>query len=96
MSEAHFDDCGKEMLLGFLYADYTLEDRAQIGKYTAENGPARTTRHLSGPEMMARSILGKSVKFEKLLITYIFGQICQILYLSNFPCCSGISIKGHS
>ena len=24
------------------YADYTLEDRAKIGKYPAENGPAKT------------------------------------------------------
>ena len=28
------------------YADYTLEDRANIGKYTAENSPARASRHL--------------------------------------------------
>ena len=33
------------------YTDYTLEDRAKIGKYTAENGPARATRHLSVSEM---------------------------------------------
>ena len=30
-------------------SDYTLEDRAKIGKYTAKNGPARATRHLSVP-----------------------------------------------
>ena len=50
------------------YTDYTLEDRAKIGKYTADNGPARATRHLSVSETMVRSVLGKSVKFEKLSI----------------------------
>ena len=45
------------------YADYTLEDRVEIGKYTAKNSPARATRHLSVPEMTVRSVLGKSVKF---------------------------------
>ena len=46
------------------YIDYTLEDRAKIGKYTAENGPARATRHLSVPEM---------INGEKRS-----GQVCQI------------------
>ena len=32
------------------YADYTPEHRAKIGKYAAENGPARATRHFSVPE----------------------------------------------
>ena len=51
---------------------YTLEGRAKIGKYTAKNGPARATRHLSVPEAMVRSLLGKSVKFEKLPIICTF------------------------
>ena len=54
------------------YTDYTLEDRAKIGKYTAESGPARATRHLSVSETMARSVLGKSVKLEKLPIKCTF------------------------
>ena len=32
------------------YTDYTHEDRAQIGSYAAENGPARATRHLAVSE----------------------------------------------
>ena len=62
------------------YADYTLEDRAKIGKYTAENGPARATRYLSVSETTVRSVLGKSVKFEKLPIICTFlgksGKFC--------------------
>ena len=54
------------------YTDYTLEDRVKIGKYTAENGPARATRYLSVPETTVRSVLGKSVKFEKLSIICTF------------------------
>ena len=66
------------------YTDYTLEDRAKIGKYTTENGPARASRHLSVPETTVRSVLGKSVKFEKLPIICTFlGKLakfctCQI------------------
>ena len=41
------------------YADHT----PSIGKYATENGPARATRHFSVPGMMARSVLGKSAKF---------------------------------
>ena len=33
-----------------------MEDRGIIGKYTAKNGPARATRHLSVTESMARSV----------------------------------------
>ena len=54
------------------YTDYTLEDRMKIGKYTTENGLARATRHLSVPETTVRSVLGKSVKFEKLPIICTF------------------------
>ena len=36
-----------------------------IGNYTAENGPARTTRHFSVPETMGRSVSGKSTKLKK-------------------------------
>ena len=69
------------------YADYTLEIIAKIGKYTAENGPVRASRHLSVSKTTVRSVLGKSVKFEKLLITCTIMGKCmgQILYLSNFP-----------
>ena len=38
------------------YADYTPEDRAKIGKYATENGPARATRHFSVPETTARRL----------------------------------------
>ena len=31
-----------------------IKDRAKIGKYVIENGPARTTRHFSVPETMAK------------------------------------------
>ena len=34
-----------------------------IGKYFAKNGPARAPRHLSVPETIVRSVLGKSVKY---------------------------------
>ena len=47
-----------------------------IGKYATKNGPARTTRHLSGPETMVRSVSGKSTKFKK-TANNLFGQICQ-------------------
>ena len=36
------------------YTDYTLEDRVKIGKYTAKNGPARASRHLSVSETTVR------------------------------------------
>ena len=50
MREVSFDDAGKKCSAnGGSYTDYTLEDRAKIGKYTAENGPARASRHLSVP-----------------------------------------------
>ena len=32
------------------YTDHTPEDRAKIGRYAAENGPARATRHFAVPE----------------------------------------------
>ena len=54
------------------YTDYTLEDRAKIGKCAAENGPARATRHLSVSETTVRSVLDKFVKFEKLPIICTF------------------------
>ena len=54
------------------YTDYTMEGRAMIGKYTTKNGPARATRHLLVPETTVRSVLGKSVKFEKLSIICTF------------------------
>ena len=44
------------------YNDYTAEERAKIGKYAAENGPARAVRHFSKilnkklPETTARRL----------------------------------------
>ena len=32
------------------YMGYTPKERAKIGRYTAENSPARATRHLAVPE----------------------------------------------
>ena len=43
------------------YADYY--PGRYIGKYFAKNGPARAPRHLSVPETIVRSVLGKSVKY---------------------------------
>ena len=36
------------------YTDYTPTDRTKIGTYTAENGPARATRHFAMPETTGR------------------------------------------
>lgn len=36
------------------YNDYTPEQRAQIGKYAAENGPTRAAKHFS--QLLKRSI----------------------------------------
>ena len=38
------------------YADYIPEDREKIGKYAAENGPARAIRRFSVPETTARRL----------------------------------------
>ena len=38
------------------YTGYTSEERAKIGRYTAENGPARATRHFAVPETIARRL----------------------------------------
>ena len=35
---------------------YTPDDRANIGRYTAENGPARATRHFAVPETTGRRL----------------------------------------
>ena len=35
------------------YTGYTPKERAKIGRYAAENGPARTSRHFSVPETTA-------------------------------------------
>ena len=51
------------------YNDYTSKERALIGKYAAENGPAKATRHFSQllgrkvPETTARRL--KSDKDER-------------------------------
>ena len=38
------------------YANYTPEDRAKVGSYAAENGPARATRHFVVPETTGRRL----------------------------------------
>ena len=38
------------------YTGYTSEERAKIGRYAAENGPGRATRHFVVLETMARSL----------------------------------------
>ena len=38
------------------YTGYTSEERAKIGRYAAENGPARATRHFAVPETIARRL----------------------------------------
>ena len=38
------------------YTGYTSEERAKIGRYTAENGPARATRHFAVSETIARRL----------------------------------------
>ena len=41
------------------YTDYTPTDRAKIGRYTAENGPGRATRHFVMPETTRRRLKSK-------------------------------------
>ena len=41
------------------YTDYTPENRAKIGRYAAENGPARATRHFAVPETTGRRLKSK-------------------------------------
>ena len=36
--------------------DYTPDERANIGRYAAENGPARATRHFAVPETTGRRL----------------------------------------
>ena len=38
------------------YTGYTPEERAKIGRYPAENGPARATRHFTVPETTTRRL----------------------------------------
>ena len=38
------------------YTGYTSEERAKIGRYAAENGPAGATRHFAVPETTARRL----------------------------------------
>ena len=41
------------------YTDYPPEDRAQIGRYAAENGPARATRHFAVSDTTGRRLQSK-------------------------------------
>ena len=60
------------------YSDYTPEDRAKIGKYAAENGPARAVRHFSSvlgmkvPETTARRL--KSEYLLKIKEVHVIGD----------------------
>ena len=38
------------------YTGYTSEEQATIGRYAAENGPARATRHFAVPKTTARRL----------------------------------------
>ena len=38
------------------YTDYTLEDRAKIGRYAAENSHPGATRHFTVPETTGRRL----------------------------------------
>ena len=44
------------------YTGYTSEERAKIGRYAAENGPARATRHFAVPETTARRLKCKCLQ----------------------------------
>ena len=48
------------------YTSYTPKERAKIGRYATENGPARASRHFSVPETTARRL--KSEYLQKLKI----------------------------
>ena len=39
-----------------LYTGYTSEERAKIGRYAAESGPATVTRHFTMPKTTARRL----------------------------------------
>ena len=41
------------------HTDYTPEDRAKIGRYASENGPARATRHFAMTETTGRRLKSK-------------------------------------
>ena len=41
------------------YTNYTPEDRTKIGRYAAENGSARATRHFAVPEATERRLKSK-------------------------------------
>ena len=41
------------------YTSAEERDRAKIGRYAAENGPARTTRHFAVPETTGRRLKSK-------------------------------------
>ncbi len=55
------------------YNDYTAEERAQIGKYAAEHGPAKAVRHCSkllgvySSPVILRSHIGRQIKIRQFL-----------------------------
>ena len=71
------------------YTDYTPEDRAKIGRYAAENGPARATRHFTMPETTGRRL--KSELSCHFVMSSVWDSISakfktrQMLFLVNPP-----------
>ena len=51
------------------YTGYTPKERAKIGRYAAENSPARTSRHFSVPETMTRRLKSEYLRKLKIMCT---------------------------
>ena len=82
------------------YTDYPPEDRAQIGRYAAENGPARATRHFTVSDTTGRRLQSKwschfvtssvwdskSAKF----------KMCQMPFMANLPNFMPANISHHT
>ena len=72
------------------YNEYTPEERAMIGKYATENGPARTIHHFSDrklPETTARRLKSKYLLVMKSQIkeSKVDGTVPQVSSLSKKP-----------
>lgn len=82
------------------YNDYTAKERAQIGKYAAENGPARAVRHFSSildrklPETTARRL--KSEYLLAITAKLIFANFDFPTFLSNPPNLISGNISGYT
>ena len=56
-NERRSEACARRRYLGFgrgKYNEYTPEERAQIGKFAAEHGPAKAVRHFS--KLLSRKV----------------------------------------